>query len=97
MPTPFSDDAGFLRAGLAAQTITGLPACEARAFAALARSNPLNVLALINRQQKAMRGKLIIPATWQNLNGPQDTTAMLTNQHIPNVVKFIMALFSARG
>jgi hypothetical protein len=30
-PTPFSDDAGFLRAGLAAQTITVLPAKEAAA------------------------------------------------------------------
>jgi hypothetical protein len=34
-PTPFSDDAGFLRAGLSAQTITVLPSEEAVPYAAL--------------------------------------------------------------
>ncbi|MDR0585704.1 MAG: Zn-dependent exopeptidase M28 [Treponema sp.] len=37
LPTPFSDDAGFFRAGLCAQTITVLPAGEAAAFSALVR------------------------------------------------------------
>lgn len=93
MPTPFSDDAGFLRAALAAQTITVLPAEEARAFAALARSNPLNVLALINRQQQIKRDKLIVPQTWQNFNGPHDTRDLLTTNHFADVVRFILALF----
>jgi hypothetical protein len=37
LPTPFSDDAGFFRAGLCAQTITVLPSGEAAAFSALVR------------------------------------------------------------
>jgi Zn-dependent M28 family amino/carboxypeptidase len=92
MPTPFSDDAGFLRAGLAAQTITVLPAAQARYFAALARSNPLNVLAIISREQQVKRDKLVIPKTWQNMNGPQDTLEKLTTNHFADVVKFILAL-----
>ena len=51
-PTPFSDDAGFLAAGLAAQTITLLPAKEAAALAGTLRNKPEYAAALINKKAR---------------------------------------------
>ncbi|MDR2842906.1 MAG: M28 family peptidase [Spirochaetaceae bacterium] len=92
MPTPFSDDIGFLYAGLTAQTITVLPQAEAMAFSSVVRNNPLYVNALINSNVKHSQEKLELPTTWKNLNGPKDTCAKLTTQNFPAIVKFATAL-----
>jgi hypothetical protein len=92
IPTPFSDDAGFLRAGLAAQTITMLPASEAAAFADLVRSIPAFAGALVMREAQAAYDTRLIPQTWRRLNGPEDSRSHLTPENFPDVVRFIRAL-----
>jgi hypothetical protein len=92
IPTPFSDDAGFLRAGLAAQTITMLPAPEAAAFAALVRATPAYADALVTREARAVHDARLLPATWRRLNGPEDSRNHLTPENFQDVVRFIRAL-----
>jgi hypothetical protein len=99
VPTPFSDDAGFLRAGLAAQTITVLPSEEAAGLASLLRTKPEFIDALISREALAATqsnpltgAKLRIPETWRSLNGPEDGPQRLTPRHYERVVKFACEL-----
>ncbi|MDR3249157.1 MAG: M28 family peptidase [Treponema sp.] len=88
LPTPFSDDAGFLRAGLSAQTITVLPEAEASAFASLVRSKPELAGALISREQARGIGQRSIPETWRRLNGAGDTHYKLSPEHFDMVARF---------
>jgi hypothetical protein len=92
LPTPFSDDAGFLRAGVPAQTITVLPSAEAGAFASLLRKRPDFARALFSREMQAPRDRRLIPETWRCLNGPGDSRLRLTPQHYKRVVRFAAAL-----
>ncbi|MDR3122239.1 MAG: Zn-dependent exopeptidase M28 [Treponema sp.] len=99
VPAPFSDDAGFLRAGLAAQTITVLPSAEAAGLASLLRTKPEYIDALISREAllaakaRPQTGtKLQLPETWRSLNGPEDGPQRLTPQHYSRVVKFACEL-----
>jgi hypothetical protein len=92
LPTPFSDDAGFLRAGLAAQTITVLPAKEAAAFSSLVRRNELYINALISSEQQKRRGVEHIPRTWRLLNGPEDTAGHLDRKNFKSVPRFAVEL-----
>jgi hypothetical protein len=95
-PTPFSDDAGFLAAGLAAQTVTVLPAAEAATLAAALRQRPRLAAALLSREARASRAgtaaREAIPETWKLLHGPLDSTASLTAGAFPLVVGFASAL-----
>jgi hypothetical protein len=99
-PTPFSDDAGFLRAGLTAQTITVLPAEEAAGLASLLRTKPEFIDALISREALLAAkfpvprtgGELLLPETWRSLNGPADGPERLTPKNFSRVVKFACAL-----
>jgi len=79
LPTPFSEDAGFLLAGMTAQTITMLPQNEA----ALVRGD------LPSRQNTDRR---LIPETWRSLNGPADSPLRLTPKHWKRVSAFAEAL-----
>jgi hypothetical protein len=92
LPTPFSDDAGLLRAGLPAQTITVLPAREAAAFAALLRRDPGAAAALLSREVRDSRCPRLVPETWRSLNGPGDSPLRLTPQHYKLVVRFALTL-----
>jgi hypothetical protein len=92
MPTPFSDDAGFFRAGLAAQTITMLPSIECTRLAAALRKNPLFADALISREVQRTHDRRLIPETWRSLNGPGDSYIRLTPRHFPLVLRFAQAL-----
>jgi hypothetical protein len=99
VPTPFSDDAGFLRAGLAAQTITVLPSDEAASLASLLRTKPGFIDALISqealiatRSNPGTGARLRIPETWRCLNGPSDSPHRLTPWHYGRVVKFACRL-----
>jgi hypothetical protein len=89
-PTPFSDDAGFLRAGLAAQTITMLPSPEAAGLASLLRTKPEFINALISRDAPKAGGEL--PETWRIFNSPADGPQRLTPKNFNRVVKFACAL-----
>lgn len=92
LPTPFSDDAGFLRAGLAAQTITVLPADEAAAFAMLLRGAPAYIDALFRDNAPVSLDSSLIPRTWRRLNSPDDTRPYLTPQSFSEVTRFICGL-----
>ena len=87
-PTPFSDDAGFFRAGLAAQTITMLPSAECIQLVAELRKDPDFAEALINIELQNSRRAKSIPETWRSLNSRSDSPLRLTPQHFRTVVRF---------
>ena len=89
-PTPFSDDAGFLRAGIAAQTVTALPAAEAACLAALRHKDGF-AEALVSREA-APRFRHLIPETWRTLNSPADGILRLTPENFRRVVRFACEL-----
>jgi hypothetical protein len=92
VPTPFSEDAGFLRAGLPAITITALPSREASSFASLLRKRPDFAGALIARENRKAGDEPLIPETWRRLNGPQDTPSRLTPEHYGRILRFAQYL-----
>jgi hypothetical protein len=91
-PIPFSADAGFLRAGLPAQTITMLPVKEAASYAALLQKRPGFADLLLSNVSKSESDQLLIPETWRYLNGPLDNHLRLTPQFYDRVVRFATAL-----
>ncbi|MDR0402932.1 MAG: Zn-dependent exopeptidase M28 [Treponema sp.] len=95
LPAPFSDDAGFFRAGLCAQTITVLPSGEAAAFSALVRGQSGGhgaARSLLSDAVPRPADRRLIPETWRNLNGPGDSHIRLTTEHWKKVVAFAGAL-----
>ncbi|MCL2179787.1 MAG: M28 family metallopeptidase [Treponema sp.] len=93
-PTPFSDDAGFLRAGLAAQTITMLPEEEAKKYETLLRSRPDFIDMIISGEVNTPLEKRKLPETWRAMNNSSDTPSRLTPQYFQQVVKFMIELVS---
>jgi len=95
-PTPFSDDVGFFRAGLAAQTITMLPSRECIQLVSELRKSSNFADALINIEQRQNR-QLVksIPETWRYLNSPGDSYLRLTPRNFRTVVRFAEELCKA--
>jgi len=93
-PTPFSDDVGFIRAGLIAQTITMLPSSECIQLIAKLRKNPEFAEALINAKMRLTSHLQYIPETWRSLNTPTDSHLRLTPEHFRTVAKFAEELCS---
>jgi len=91
-PTPFSDDLGFFRAGLSAQTITMLPSEECIRFVSELRKNPGFTEALISAELRGKASVKYIPETWRSLNSPADSHLRLTPEHFRTVVRFAEAL-----
>lgn len=95
-PTPFSDDAGFLAAGLPAQTITLLPEREAAAVVRRLRSQPDRVHALINEAAKISLGekayRALLPETWKALHGRSDCVDALTLDSFPLMTRLAVRL-----
>jgi hypothetical protein len=91
-PTPFSDDAGFLRAGLAAQTITVLPSEECTGLLSQIRKKPSFAEALVSRKEQEALDLKSIPCTWRNMNGPGDNYSKLTPENFSTVIGFAEAL-----
>ena len=96
-PIPFSDDAGFLRAGLASQTITTLPLHEAEKYKALLRNRPDFADLIISGKIKEPEERRSLPETWKNLNNAGDTPSRLTPQFFERTVKFMTELCRAEG
>ncbi|MDR2701330.1 MAG: Zn-dependent exopeptidase M28 [Spirochaetaceae bacterium] len=88
LPTPFSEDAGFLLAGMTAQTITVLPQNEAAVCSSLVRNG--KAAALLSNAVNVDRR--LIPETWKSLNGPGDSPLRLTPEHWKKVSAFANAL-----
>jgi len=93
-PTPFSDDVGFIRAGLIAQTVTMLPSSECIKLVADLRKMPELAEALINAKMRKGSHLQSIPNTWRSLNTPADSHLRLTPEHFRTVSKFAEALCS---
>ncbi|MCL2184959.1 MAG: M28 family metallopeptidase [Treponema sp.] len=91
-PTPFSDDVGFLRAGLAAQTITLLPEEEAKKYEALLRTRPDFADLIISGKIKEQNEYRNLPETWRSLNNASDVPSRLTPQFFELTVKFAVGL-----
>ncbi len=95
VPTPFSDDAGFFRAGLAAQTITVLPAAEAAALASFLRTKPDAAGALVSARDSSETGfGKFLPSTWALLNTADDTVDKLTPRHFQQIGQFAYSLIT---
>jgi len=95
LPTPFSDDAGFLKAGIPAQTITMLPAEEAGPYAAFLRRRPDFGELVINGGAQAGPDRLQIPETWRCLNSKADSHLRLTPKYFEIVVRYAAELCKA--
>jgi hypothetical protein len=91
-PTPFSDDAGFFRAGVAAQTITMLPSEECTRLISVLRRNPQFADALLSREEQKTQDRRLIPETWRSLNSPSDSHLRLTPRNFRTVMRFAETL-----
>jgi hypothetical protein len=91
-PTPFSDDAGFFRAGMLAQTITMLPSDECISLVSELRKNPQFADVLISAKLRKNTRSQAIPETWRSLNTAIDSHLRLTPKHFVTVVNFAEAL-----
>jgi hypothetical protein len=91
-PVPFSDDVGFLRAGITAQTITALPSAEANRLASDLRNRPGFANALISGEARSEKLIPLFPETWKTLNGPGDVKDLLTPEHFRQTIRFAAGL-----
>ena len=91
-PTPFSDDAGFLMAGTAAQTITMLPSQECALLVSSLRKDPNFTDTLVNLELRNAQNHNTIPETWRIFNSPSDSRLRLTPRSFKLVQKFAQAL-----
>ena len=96
-PTPFSDDAGFLRAGLPSQTITMLPAREANTYVSLLRKNPDFADILIAGKFNSLNERRQIPETWRVINSAADIHLRLTPQYFAQVINLAAGLCRQPG
>jgi hypothetical protein len=93
MPTPFSDDAGFLAAQMAAQTITVLPADEAAPLARALRRQPRLARTLISAERTDRTiPSPAYPQTWKDLHSCEDTPERLTESSFKLMVNFACVL-----
>jgi len=92
VPTPFSDDAGFLQGGIPSQTITMLPSGEAAPFASLLRNRPDFADAVIAGMAKDSADRQLLPETWRCINGPADSHSRLTPENFERIVRFAVEL-----
>ena len=91
-PVPFSDDAGFLRGGIPAQTITMLPTDEAKPFAFQLLNQFDFAEQIILNKVKDAKDKRFYPQTWRYLNSPYDTYLHLTPEYFEKIVRFAVEL-----
>jgi hypothetical protein len=94
-PTPLSDDVGFFRAGIAAQTITVLPSDECIQLVSELRKNPEFADVLILAELQKSRSAFFIPDTWRCINTIGDSYLRLTPAHFKTVIRFAEALCKA--
>jgi hypothetical protein len=92
VPVPFSDDAGFLQGGIPAQTITMLPADEAKKFALMFQEYPGLADMIIAGTVKDSDIHQILPETWRCLNSPLDDHLRLTPEYFDRIVRFAVEL-----
>ena len=92
VPTPFSDDAGFIKGGIPAQTITMLPAEEAALYTRLLKERPDFAGMIISGSSPTPAERRLIPETWRCLNTPRDSHERLTPEYYERIVRFAAEL-----
>ncbi|MCL2600460.1 MAG: M28 family metallopeptidase [Treponema sp.] len=92
VPTPFSDDAGFLQGGIPSQTVTILPSAEVAPFASMLRKRPGFADAFIAGLARDSADRRFVPETWRCINGPMDSYLRLTPGNFEKVVRFAVEL-----
>jgi hypothetical protein len=95
-PTPFSDDPGFLKAGIAAQTITCLPSSEAEALARALRRRPELLDYLLRRNAEKNADLSFFPPVWRRINSPGDSERYLTPEYFNQAERLACALCRAK-
>ncbi|MCL2070404.1 MAG: M28 family peptidase [Treponema sp.] len=91
-PTPFSDDLGFFRAGLCAQTITMLPSAEYNRLVYEMQKDAELAGALIKAKSRKKDEGHFMPETWRKLNSPEDCFQNLTPRNFQTLMHFAEAL-----
>jgi hypothetical protein len=94
LPTPYSDNAGFLAAGIASQVITVLPASEAEALlraTAGANDEFLRAIAANTALPASSPYRAAIPDTWKLMHSASDSAATLTASAFTLMGKFLEA------
>jgi len=97
VPTPFSDDAGFLQGGIPSQTVTMLPSCEAAPLASLLRNRPSFADAVIAGAARNSAERMLLPETWRCINSPLDNHLRLTPENFEKIVRFAVELCEGSG
>ncbi len=97
LPTPYSDNAGFLAAGIAAQTITVLPSREATALLAATRDFALQgaVLEAVSRNrygELSAEAAAAVPQTWKLMHTAEDTASTLNAGAFSLIERFLARL-----
>lgn len=99
LPTPFSDNAGFLASGIPAQVVTVLPHEEATnllmelSMGTEEEKKRINQAIVLNSHKKKDERLLsIIPKTWQRMHTPLDTQDFLTTDAFAIIRKFLLEL-----
>jgi hypothetical protein len=81
LPTPYSDNLGYLMGGLPAAALTLLPRDEARVFGKALAENPILEHILLKREFRTATGKRmldeVLPGTWLRLHGKKDDAASI--------------------
>ncbi len=98
--TPYSDDAGFLAAGIAAQVVTVLPRAEAetltRAIADAKPAGEIEKMISLNRRIPAGSPlERVIPETWRLMHTEGDSAPTLTSDAFVLMARFLDALASS--
>ncbi len=105
LPTPYSDNAGFLAAGIASQVVTVLPRDEANALllalnGAASESERAALLEAIASNRHSSKGEDeiagAIPETWKMMHTPRDSAESLSVEAFNLVERFLETLAGAR-
>jgi len=100
LPTPYSDNLGYLMGGLPAVAITMLPREEAAAFGKALAENPILEHILLKREFRTATGKRMLdralPGTWLRLHGKRDDKASLEPRSFAVMRDLLGALAAVR-
>jgi len=102
LPTPYSDNAGFIASGIPAQVITVLPHNEAAALlhalatAPAERARLVRVITGNHRLEAGSTDTALIPETWRLMHTPQDATATLSAEAFRLVERLLTEIAARR-
>lgn len=100
LPTPYSDNLGYLMGGLPAAALTMLPRAEALSFGKALAENPVLEHILLKREFRTATGKRmldeVLPATWTRLHGKKDDPSSLEPESFAVMRKLLGGLADAR-